>query len=174
MTHGASGWSVTAKCKICRRSWCSTTNTLKILKGHRRHCEEVRADQGIPMVAEEDQPALELVGRSATPGQISGHRPLIDLEAQLQQFAMNPRCSPTIFAGHPSDELSDLSWDPGTAEPFGSGSQPPKQPEAFPLPVDHGVWLDEDERVGPVTLDLAETPRMSGRQAPVWAGSASA
>jgi len=95
-------------------------------KGHRRHREEVHADQGIPMVAQKDQPALELVGRSAPPGQISGHRTLINLQAQLQQFAMNPRRSPTILTGHPSDELLHLPRNTRASCFLGPGHPPPE------------------------------------------------
>jgi hypothetical protein len=53
-----------------------------------------------------------------------------------------------ILLRHPSDEFSELPRDPGTADPFGSGDQPPEQPEASPLPTDHRVGLHDDEGVG--------------------------
>jgi len=78
------------------------------------------------MVAEKDQPALELVGRGATPGQIAGHRTLVDHQAQLQQFAMNPRRSPTILPGHPSDERLHLPRNTWAAYSLGPGHPPPE------------------------------------------------
>ena len=108
------------------------------------------------MVAHKDQPALELVRSGASPGEIAGHCTLVDHQAQFQQFAVNPRCSPTILPRHPSDELSELLWDPGTADPFGSGYQPPEQPEALALPADHRIGLDDDEGVGPVVPGVAK------------------
>lgn len=45
---------------------------------------------------------------------------------------------------------------PATAELFGSGDQPPEQPEAFPLPADHRIRIDDDESVGPVAPDSAK------------------
>ena len=44
----------------------------------------------------------------------------IDQNAKLEEFPMDPWSSPTILLRHPLDELSDLWWDPGTADPFGA------------------------------------------------------
>src|ERR1035441_1348847 len=108
------------------------------------------------MVAEEDQPALELVRRGGASWQIAGHRTLVDHQAQLQQFAMNPRRSPTILAGHPPDESLHLRWDTGATRSLGPGYPPPEQLETLTLPINHGVRLDKDKGVGPVAPDLAE------------------
>jgi hypothetical protein len=69
---------------------------------------------------------------------------------------MDPWSSPTIVSSHPADELSDLPWDPGTADPFASRSQPPEPAKALTLPADHRVGLHDDERVGPVAPSAAE------------------
>jgi len=44
----------------------------------------------------------------------------IDQNAELEEFPMDPWSSPTILLRHALDELSDLWWDPGTADPFGA------------------------------------------------------
>ena len=88
---------------------------------------------------------------------------LHDEGVRFTDFHDSPTCSPTRSA---------LPWDPGSADPFGSGSQSPKPPEALMLPADHGVWLHEDQGVGPTAPDLPEEyPKcpVSGPEFRSWA-----
>src|SRR6476620_2251624 len=87
------------------------------------------------MVAEEGLPAL---GRRApSPGHILGDAGLADLDAELEQLAMDPRRSPQrIGNAHLADKPADLQrhrWSTATASRFPA----PIQPKTGAVPADH-------------------------------------
>jgi hypothetical protein len=72
------------------------------------------------MVAQKGHPTFEYVRGWGPMLEITRDGAFIDQNAKLEEFPMDPWSSPTILLRHPLDELSDLSWDPGTADPFGA------------------------------------------------------
>jgi len=67
---------------------------------------------------------------------------------------MDFRRSPEgISTGHPSDEIPDLSWNFRTAFASPPAFPTPEELEAFAMPADNGLWLHDDEGLGPVSPD---------------------
>src|SRR5690242_2901030 len=86
-------------------------------KGDCRHHEKVHRGDAVSMVTKERLPALRR--RGPPPRHILGHTGLADLDAQLEQLAMDPRRSPQrIGNAHLADQLAYLrrySWSATTA-----------------------------------------------------------
>src|SRR5208283_4717491 len=66
---------------------------------------------------------------------------LADLDAELEQFAVDPECAPErVGAAHLPDQIPNLAihcW------PSGSRTPSPKQAEALVVPLDDGGRLDQ-------------------------------
>src|SRR5712692_6584320 len=90
--HSAVGCAVAPSHKIRRRSW------RKMSKPYRSRNEIVgttkRSIAAIPvgMVAQKGRPALGR--RSPPPRHVLGYTRLPDIDAELEQFAVDPRCTP--------------------------------------------------------------------------------
>jgi hypothetical protein len=120
------------------------------LEHHRGHGEEVHRDQASEMVIEKRAPHLR---RGLAPAaQILGHRRLRDLDAQLLELPVNPRCTPQgVGVSHRANERSDLRGD-GRAAGTSSRALPgPIQLEARALPADDGRGLDDGDGIRPAT-----------------------
>jgi hypothetical protein len=77
------------------------------------HREEINSDGRLQMVREEGAPTLRawFLPRRHQPR----NRSLRDLEPQLQQFSMDPRCAPEgVREGHLPNQSSDIRSDLGT------------------------------------------------------------
>jgi hypothetical protein len=71
---------------------------------HRRYC--------LAMIPEERQPALREIWTSWGAPHPSRNTPFREIETQLQQFAVNPRCSPSrILGNHTEDQGANLLAD---------------------------------------------------------------
>jgi hypothetical protein len=118
------------------------------LERHRGHGEEVDGDEGLDVIGQEGAPGL----RRGLPKahHVLGHRRLRDHNAQLLQFPVNPRRPPEgVGLGHPSDERSDPRGDGRAAWPVPAALPGPDEPEAAPLPPDHGGGLDDGDSIRP-------------------------
>jgi hypothetical protein len=118
--------------------------------------EEVLGDNSVPVVSQEGHPLLGLVRVEWTLGQIPGHLALGHVEAQLEQFGVEARCTPGgILGSHPADQLPDfqiLGWPPGFSAFPGEGL--PKFEKALPMTADNGFRRDDDQGIasfGPET-----------------------
>jgi len=70
-----------------------------------------------------------------------------DFDPKHQQFAVDPRCAPQrVLAAHPPDQRSHLGINPGTAADV-AGLPAPVSAETASVPTDHGLGLDDDDRV---------------------------
>src|SRR5271168_277694 len=82
-----------------------------------RHDEQIHRGDPIGVVAEERPPALGW--RVSSPRHVLGHAGLSDINAELEEFAMDPRRSPQrIGNAHLADKLAYLrrySWSANTA-----------------------------------------------------------
>jgi hypothetical protein len=74
--------------------------------------EEVHRRNGLAMVSEERQPSLCGIWISWCPLDPSRDTPFRDIETQLEQFAVNARCSPSrILSNHTEDQGANLLAD---------------------------------------------------------------
>src|SRR6516225_2643459 len=74
--------------------------------------EKVHRRNGLAMVSEERQPSLCRIWISRGSPDPSRDTPFRDLETQLEQFAMNARCSPgRILGNHSKDQGANLFAD---------------------------------------------------------------
>jgi hypothetical protein len=86
--------------------------------------------------------------------QVSSNRGLADLDAELEQLAVDTGCAPErVGEAHLVDQITDFGTHLG---PSGTArSPPPIDAKAFAMPLDHGCRLDqhhgiEDLRPNPV------------------------
>jgi hypothetical protein len=84
-------------------------------------------------------------------------RGLREVDAQLLQFPVNPRCTPKgVGARQASDQRSDFTGNGRAAQPFPPAFPIPHQPEPGPMPADHGLGFDQGEGVSPAAPYSAE------------------
>src|SRR6266851_4017489 len=97
------------------------------------------------MIAQESLPTL---GRwSAAPSNISADGRFSDFDAKHQQFAVDARCAPQrVLAVHAPDQRSHLAINPWTAADV-ARLPAPVGAETASVPADHGLRLDDDDRV---------------------------
>ena len=74
--------------------------------------EEIHCSNGLAMISEERQPALHGIEISRSSPDPSRDTPFRELETQLEQFAVNARCSPgRILGNHTKDQGANLFAD---------------------------------------------------------------
>ena len=75
--------------------------------------EEVHRRNGLAMVSEEREPSLHGIWISWGSPDPSGDAPFREIETQLEQFAVNARCSPgRILGNHTEHQRANLFGDP--------------------------------------------------------------
>src|ERR1700761_6955554 len=93
------------------------------------------------MIAKERPPALEL--RVSSLGHVLGHACLSDIDAELEEFSMDPRRSPQrIGNAHLADKLAYLRRYSGSA-PTAPRLPPPVRSEPGAVPFNHGLRLHD-------------------------------
>src|SRR5713226_4664411 len=125
------------------------------------------------MIPQEREPRRPRRGVAWLVLQVARHRALRHSHAQLEKLAVNPPRAPGAVLGrHSVDEIADLLTRTGSSNPnLHTGAQSPVQSEARPVPSHHGVWLHDDERVGPLDPDSPQhDPKepIAGGQSRVW------
>jgi hypothetical protein len=81
-----------------------------------RHDEHIHRSDPISVVAQEGPPALGR--RVSSPDHVLGHAGLPDIDAELEEFSMDPRRSPQrIGKAHLADQLADLQRNCWPATP---------------------------------------------------------
>src|ERR1700678_2245527 len=102
---------------------------------------DCRCDDAVGMIAKERPPALGR--RVSSPGHVLGHAGLSDIDAELEEFSMDPRRSPQrIRNAHLADKLAYLrrySWSAPTAPRL----PPPVRSEPGAVPFNHGLRLHD-------------------------------
>ena len=110
--------------------------------------EEVDRSELRYVVVEERSPRLRRWFRSAN--HVFGNGSLRDLNPQLHELAVNPRCTPKrILAAHGSDQITSLFRNLRTARSTVPNLPGPIPAESVAMPADHGFRLDDDERRTP-------------------------
>src|SRR5665647_363922 len=97
------------------------------------------------MIMKERLPPLRWWGSS--PDHILGHARLADIDTELEQFAMDPRCAPQrIGNAHFADQLADLQRHnrPATTA---SRLPTPIRPETRSMPADNSVRLNNSQSI---------------------------
>src|ERR1700723_2875094 len=109
-----------------------------------RHDEHIHRSDPVSVVAEERPPALGR--RVSSPDHVLGHAGLSDIDAELEEFSMDPRRSPQrIGNAHLADKLAYLrrySWSATT----GPRLPPPVRSEPGAVPFNHGLRLNNRQR----------------------------
>ncbi len=74
-----------------------------------------------------------------------------------QQLTVDPRSAPgRVGAAHLADEFVDGAWDAGPPGPTGPTFPTPVESKAATMPPEHGVGLDDDQRVSPAGPQATE------------------
>src|SRR5258705_7365044 len=125
------------------------------LEPDRRHRKEVDGNQGLHVIVEEGPPGLGR--RLAAAHQVFAHTGLADIDAELEQLAVNPRRSPEwVLTTHGPNQRADL-FRHGRSPRLTVADLPgPKQTKAFPVPADDGRGLDDKDAGLPVLPDGAQ------------------
>src|SRR6516225_2962639 len=136
------------------------------LKPDRWNSEEVDRHHGLDVILKEGAPSLG--GRPTMTRHVLADAGLTDVNTELEKLAVNARCTPKrVLAAHSADQFPNVfryrrpSMLPGPDLPC------PEQTEALPVPGDHGLRLDDQQRRSPIAPDLADpSPEESigGRQ----------
>jgi hypothetical protein len=101
--------------------------------------------------------------RLATTGHEARNGGLGDNEPQLRKLAVDTRCTPRwVVVGHATDEVTELAIGAGSTGLVAAFPCPEKL-EAFAVPSDHGLGLDDDKRLSPV----GESTRHGNPERPV-------
>jgi hypothetical protein len=125
------------------------------LKTDRRYREEVHRNQTLYMIFQEGSPGLRRWPPATD--HVFTHAGFADINAQLEQFAMDPWSAPEwILSAHSADQIANLYRHGRTPGLAPSNFPPPKQAKALPVPADHRGWLDEEKTGFPVPPDLAK------------------
>jgi hypothetical protein len=79
-----------------------------------------------------------------------GHGALRDVEAKLEQLAVNAwRAPERIRQRHGAHEIRKVRADPRSADSPATGLPGPEGAEALPVPANHGLGTNEVERLSP-------------------------
>ena len=84
---------------------------------------------------------------------------------------MKAGCAPQrIGQAHRADEIADVFGHGGATDPAAAGLSGPEEPESPAGPGNHGVRLDDDERVPPARPQLGQAgPEEAVDRPEVWA-----
>src|ERR1035437_5730102 len=141
---------------------CEMHNASAIMRQHqkhvqdlepdRRHGEEVDRHQILQVIVEESPPGLGR--RFSPPNYVLAHAGFADLEAEFEQFSVDPRSTPErIVSAHRTNQLANFlrhAWPPW----FPASNLPgPEQAEALAVPAKHRRGADEEDAGAPVLPD---------------------
>src|SRR5262249_2751186 len=121
-------------------------------------------NHGLHVVVEEGPPSLGR--RGVATDQILAHARLADIDAELEQLAVNPRSPPErILAAHGANQLAHLFRHGRPPRLTVSDLPGPEQAKAFPMPADDGRGFDDKDAGLPVAPDGAQpSPQESIRR----------
>ena len=92
-----------------------------------------------------------------TAHQVLAHAGLADINAQLEQLAVNPRSAPEwVFTTHGANQLAHLFRHGRPPRLTVSDLPGPEQAKAFPVPADDGRGFDDKDAGLPIVPDCAQ------------------
>jgi hypothetical protein len=116
--------------------------------------KEVDGNHGLHVVVKEGSPGLG--GRLVAAHQVLAHAGLADVDAELEQLAVNPRSAPEwVLTTHGANQLAHLFRHGRPPRLTVSDLPGPEQAKAFPVPVDDSRGLDDADAGLPVAPDRA-------------------
>jgi hypothetical protein len=120
-------------------------------KSERWDGEKIHRRNGLAMVSEERQPSLPGIWIARSSSDPPRDAPFREIETQLDQLAVNARCSPgRILGNHTEDQGPDLFADTLPSSYLADSGDPhPIQTKPRSMPVRDGSRSDQDERLGP-------------------------
>jgi hypothetical protein len=119
------------------------------------YCEEIDRDQVSDVVVEERPPGLG--GLGTTLRHEAGHGALGDIDAELQELAMDSwRAPEKVGSGHSGDQSPDLGIDARATCGRVARELGPILAEPSPLPSQDGVGRDDHERLLPPGPDVGK------------------
>src|SRR5947207_14616049 len=133
------------------------------LEAECRNSEQGHRYQVLHVILQEGPPSLRW--RLPVTVQVLAHAGLADVHTEFEQFAVNPgRVPGWVRSAHQTDQIAYVFRNrrtPGLAMP---DLPCPKKAEAFSVPSDHSLRLDDEECAAPgqPTLRIAK-PREAGR-----------
>src|SRR6516162_4858941 len=90
-------------------------------------------------------------------GRTLAHTRLADINAQLEQLAVNPRSAPAwVFTTHGANQLAHLFRHRRPPLLTASHLPGPEQAKALPVPADHGRGFDDKDAGWPIVPDCAQ------------------
>src|ERR1035438_7623001 len=120
-----------------------------------RHDEQIHRRDAVGMIMKKRLPPLRW--RASSPGHILGHARLSDINAELEQLSMDPRCAPQrIGNAHLADQPADLQRHnrPATTS---SRLPTPIKPKPRTMPANKGVRLNDRQGITNVRKQSIET-----------------
>src|SRR5467141_3763803 len=147
----ASGFRVTLKCRILRRSWPMTKKqyrTPKVSVGTVKKSIAAIASRWLLRNVSHRFIGSGFLGARRNP---SRDTPFREIETQLEQLAMNARRSPSwILSNHTEDQGANLFADTLPSSYLADSGDPrPIQAKSRSVPVHDGSRSDQDERLPP-------------------------
>src|SRR5919202_835608 len=92
--------------------------TVQLLKRDCRNGEEIECHDHLAMISKESEPTLARISPVKDAPEIARNASFGDLKAELQQFAMDPRRSPTgILVCQAANQITNLARDFRPASP---------------------------------------------------------
>ena len=117
-------------------------------KRHGWHYEEVGRSQLCDVVVEEGAPSLR--GRLPCVHPVLGYRRLGKRDPELEQFAVDSRCSPKrIRQAHLADQVLNMLKNLGAPKPQASALPPPVEAKSHAMPMDHRFGFENGEGGAP-------------------------
>src|SRR5450631_718916 len=110
------------------------------------HDEQIHRRDAVGMIMKERLPPLRW--RASSPGHILGHARLSDIDAELEQFPMDPRRAPhsglAMLISRISRRISGgHNWPAATAPRLPA----PIRPKTRTMPADNGVRLNDRQSI---------------------------
>jgi hypothetical protein len=122
------------------------------------HGEKIHGSDCLTVIAKEYQPPLGWIRILACTLDPTRNRSFRDFETQLEQLTVNARRSPSwVFSDHPKDQLAHFPADRFSSDRLSSLRDPaPGQPKADPVPPNHCLRGDEDQRSLPAGPNFSQ------------------
>src|SRR5262250_2234674 len=167
LTRPLSGWMAThVEVKNAPTIMSQDQKHVEYLETDGGDREEINGDDLQEVVLEESAPGLRR--RFTAADHVLGDTALADVDAELEQFAMNARCTPGgILPAHPADQVPNLARNRRPSRLSVPYLPSPKQAEAFAMPENDRSASPRTARTGVLTrlAGQGSSPRRDGGRA---------
>ena len=140
-------------------------NATPVMSQHQKHVKDLETDRGhrkevdrnelFGVILQKCAPGLRR--RFAAAHHIFADAALTDVDAELEQFTVDPWCTPTgILSAHLPDQFSDLTGNDRSTRLAMPHLPGPEQAKAGTMPGNDCFWLDDGQRRAPSAPDVGE------------------